>query len=242
VRVNAASLIPDNSAIGDRIGIDVADLTGALDVAHSFCGVLDGLHIYVGTNFQSPNAMLPALEGFFRHAFKLTGLRYLNIGGGVGIDYTRAGSDFDLALFGASVGELYRGLISTVGRPIRLLFEPGRGLIARSGLFLTAVTDVKKLRGQDFVVVDGSVAVFPRPLLHPESPHRVRRLGERSENNQSNHDVSIVGKTTYSRDILARCRVPNDICVGDVLVFEDAGAYCSSMASRFLGRAMARSW
>jgi diaminopimelate decarboxylase len=45
-----------------------------------------------------------------------------------------------------------------------------------------------------------------------------------------------VGKTTYSRDILARCRLPNDICVGDLLVFEDAGAYCSSMTSRFLGQ------
>ncbi|MBK8545453.1 MAG: hypothetical protein IPL62_19125 [Caulobacteraceae bacterium] len=46
----------------------------------------------------------------------------------------------------------------------------------------------------------------------------------------------MVGHTTFSRDILGHCDVSDDVREGDLLVFSDAGAYCSSMASRFLGQ------
>jgi diaminopimelate decarboxylase len=80
------------------------------------------------------------------------------------------------------------------------------------------------------------VAVFPRPLHHPDSPHKVRLLLGADGNLGDQDDAVVVGRTTFSRDILAVCRLPRNAEVGDILVFEDAGAYCWSMASRFLGQ------
>ena len=76
--------------------------------------------------------------------------------------------------------------------------------------------------------------MFPRPWQHPESPHRIRPLeidpGSRTS------PATVVGRTTYSRDIFGTTDLPDDLGVGDLLVFDDAGAYSQSMASRFLGQ------
>ena len=232
IRINAGSL---GSGSGDRIGISVGKLGELVSLAKSHGSEVEGLHVYVGTNFPSSDGMLPILERFFDLAKTVPELKYVNIGGGVGVDYS-GHSEFDLPRFGSAVSELCGNLRKFFGRDIQLFFEPGRSLAARAGLFLTAITDVKELDGKRYLAVDGSVAVFPRPLHHPDSPHKVRLLLSADDNSSDQDDAVVVGRTTFSRDILATCRLPKNADVGDILAFEDAGAYCWSMASRFLGQ------
>ena len=232
IRINAGSL---RNGSGDRIGIATGMLDKLVSVAKSHGGQIEGLHVYVGTSFPSSEGMLPVLERLFDLAKTVPELRYVNIGGGIGIDYA-GHSEFDLPRFGSAVGELCRSIRTYFGRDIQLFFEPGRSLAARAGIFLTSVTDVKELDGKRYIAVDGSVAVFPRPLHHPDSPHKVRVLLSADSGLGDQDDAVVVGRTTFSRDILAACRLPKDIKVGDILAFEDAGAYCWSMASRFLGQ------
>lgn len=232
IRINAGSL---NNALGDRIGIAAGKLDEVVSVAKSHGGEIEGLHVYVGTNFPSSDGMLPILERLFDLAKTVPSLDYVNIGGGVGVDYS-GHSEFDLPRFGAAVSGLCRSLRVFFGREIHLFFEPGRSLAARSGVFLTSVTDIKELEGTRYVAVDGSVAVFPRPLHHPDSPHKVRLLLSADGGSGDQDDAVVVGRTTFSRDILAACRLPMATKVGDILAFDDAGAYCWSMASRFLGQ------
>lgn len=223
VRLNAGSL---TERPGDRLGFDQAEFDALRNEVPG--NLVAGLHVYVGTNFLDPRDMLPTLRCFFQVAAGLPQLRYVNIGGGIGVDYNHTGLGFDINAFGNEVSQLH-GLLSP---DVMLFFEPGRGLAASSGVFLSRVTDIKRLQGTTFVACDASIAIFPRPLHHPESLHRVRPLRD------SDHqiDVVVVGRTTFSRDILARCKLPLDIEVGDLLAFENAGAYCNSMASHFLGQ------
>jgi diaminopimelate decarboxylase len=179
--------------------------------------------------------MLPTIEQFFQVAKALPDLEYVNIGGGIGIDYAHLGRPFDVDRYGRALSVQVRGLRETHRRPIDLIVEPGRGLSAPVATFITSVTDVKYVQDQRYAAVDGSVAVFPRPLLHPETPHRIRVLPPL-------HGVSVqptivVGRTTYSRDILGHAELPRTLEPGSLLAFDDAGAYCASMATRFLGQA-----
>jgi diaminopimelate decarboxylase len=215
--------------------MDVVDLLVARREASSCGGVINGLHVYVGTNFQSADEMLPTLRAFFNMALSIPELEYVNIGGGVGVDYTRIGDQFNLLKFGSEVSKLTRRLAERMGRDVTLFFEPGRSLVASSGAFFTRVTDIKRLSGTTYVTVDASIAIFPRPFHHPDSPHRVQAVG-RAHETKSLEEVTIVGRTTFSRDILAQCKLPSTIELGDLLVFEDAGAYCQSMISQFLGQ------
>lgn len=233
-RINAGSLLGAGPERGDRIGMDVEDLPRAIQEASSYEGAIRGLHIYAGTNFQTADAILPILRAFFRLAESVPSLEYVNIGGGIGVDYSHCGSEFDLLGFGAEISSMVRRLCNRFGRHIDLFFEPGRGLVASAAQFLTRVTDVKLLNGITYVAVDASVAIFPRPLHHPDSPHRVTKVGQ--ADGDSFQQVTIVGRTTFSRDILARCALPGEARIGDLLVFDDAGAYCQSMSSRFLGQ------
>lgn len=191
--------------------------------------------MYAGTNFLDAAELVRRLEYLFDFAAGIPTLKYLNIGGGIGVDYTGELGQFDLKYFGQCIARMTRQLRERLTREIALIFEPGRGLVADSGVFVTRITDIKCLRGRNYVAVDGSVAVFPRPLLHPRECHRVFPLRE-SESPEQQTSYTIVGKTTFSKDILANTVLSTALRIGDLLAFCDAGAYSRSMASRFLGQ------
>lgn len=232
-RINAASLA-GSPAPPDRIGMDPRDFERARDIARRAGGTVNGVHVYAGTNFQACREILPILRGIFDLAGGYPDLDYVNIGGGIGVDYGHAAEPFDYAAFGAEVCALAAQTSRSRGRELAVLFEPGRSLVACSAAFITRVTDVKVLRGTRFVVVDGSVSLFPRPFYHPGSLHKASVLdgpvgGETLPS-------TVVGRTTFSKDIFGSYDLPAALHVGDFLAFEDAGAYCESMISRFLGQ------
>jgi diaminopimelate decarboxylase len=234
VRINAASLGAGRPR--DRIGVAASDVLNLCDAARDAGVHLIGLHVYVGTNLREHDEALPTIAALFELASRLPKLEYLNIGGGVGVNYARQGPDFDVAAYGSGVTRLWDGLCQKRGRSIHLVIEPGRGLVASCGAFFTHVTDIKTLDGQRFVGVDASIAIFPRPFHHPESPHHIE-LAEPSRGRSPQLLPSqIVGRSTFSRDILGTASLPMDLKLGDLLVFRDAGAYSQSMRSRFLGQ------
>ncbi|MGE3476109.1 MAG: hypothetical protein AB7H70_09915 [Rhodospirillaceae bacterium] len=232
VRINASSL-----GLGrpfDRIGIHASELQNICRQAAKIGVSVVGLHIYVGTNIQQPQEIIPTLDAFFRVAEHVHDLRYLNIGGGIGVNYQRTGPDFDIGAYGASLAQLHSRLSEKLGREINVVVEPGRGLVAGCGTFLTRITDQKTLAGIRYIGVDASIAVFPRPFHHPDVPHRIRGLNYHRTGDSSR--AVVAGCTTFSRDILGEAVIPVDTGVGDLLIVDDAGAYSQSMMSRFLGQ------
>jgi diaminopimelate decarboxylase len=179
--------------------------------------------------------MIPTLREFFSLASDIDGIAYLNIGGGIGVNYSHVGPDFDVFRFGNALSELVLKFQDARSTPLEVIIEPGRGIAARCGVFVTTVTDIKTLHGTRYVATDGSVAVFPRPFHHPESAHCVRPLRSLRDG-ASLAPAKIVGRTTFSRDILGSANLPNDLMLGELLLIEDAGAYSQSMMSRFLGQ------
>lgn len=232
LRINTASLSDTNQFV-DRLGVEKECLEEALQIASENKGCLNGLHIYVGTNYKSHMAMIPALTAFFKLAEKVPDLEYVNIGGGIGVDYLNEETDFDLKEYGRCVIDLLKKLRAWHQKDIKLVFEPGRKLAAGCGALITKVTDVKKLNNTNYIVVDASIAIFPRPFHHPESPHKAL-----NPFNTTNDLVpaTVVGKTTFSKDILINYFFPKNTTVDDILLFEQTGAYCDSMRSKFLGQ------
>src|SRR5207247_4086667 len=109
-----------------------------------------------------------------------------------------------------------------------IIVEPGRYFVADSAVFLTRVTDRKRLAGKDIAAVDGSISVFPRPFHHPDTPHQIRRLVGPGTNGHRRRKVLVVGRTTFSRDILGVSLLPSNLRTGDVVAISDAGAYSAS--------------
>jgi diaminopimelate decarboxylase len=241
-RINAAALT-DSRAPADRIGMDIASFQEARQIAQRLGGRVNGVHVYAGTNFQTARDILPTIRSLFDLVGCYPDLDYMNIGGGIGVDYTHAGEPFDYEGYGAEICALVQELNLKRSRPLTLFFEPGRSMVASSGLFISRVTDIKDLQGKRFVVIDASVSLFPRPFHHPGSQHRAHVVngvhgdGE-PENPPDEFSIPsiVVGRTTFSRDIFGTYDLPASLKIGAFLAFEDAGAYCESMMSRFLGQ------
>ena len=235
VRINAGLLLRRNVEQCDRLGIDPSELPVVLREAQSNGVTVCGLHVYPGTNFQRVEEIIPPIRALFHLATTIPDLEYVNIGGGIGIDYHRTGNMFDLNAFGEAVSGCAADLCAQKQRQIAVVFEPGRGMAGNCGSFVTRVIDVKSLLRTTYVAVDASIAVFPRPFHNPETSHSVRNLSNGHKEVDAEY-FTVVGRTTFSKDILARAVLQTLPRVGDLLLFEDAGAYSQSMISRFLGQ------
>lgn len=157
-------------------------------------------------------------------------LSSVDFGGGFGVPYADGERPLDLGFLGKGLSRVARearasGLLDST----RLVFEPGRFLVAEAGTYVVRVLGTKRTLGVDYVLVDGGVHHFLRPILLG-SPHRVRLLqargsGRTRRSSPSKKSLVLSGPLCTSLDVLhpaARLPMPER---GDLLAFENAGAY-----------------
>ncbi|GAB2218987.1 hypothetical protein Drorol1_Dr00006612 [Drosera rotundifolia] len=151
---------------------------------------------------------------------------YLNIGGGLGIDYYHSGA----------VLPTPRDLIDTVrvlvqSRNLKLIIEPGRSLIANTCCLVNRVTGVKTNGTKNFIVIDGSMSELIRPSLYDAYQHI--ELVSPAQPGAEVSTFDVVGPVCESADFLGKGRELPTPDRGMGLVVHDAGAYCMSMASTY---------
>jgi len=152
-------------------------------------------------------------------------LRYLDIGGGLGITYTSETPP--------SPEEYARAALSAVGDTgATLIFEPGRVLVGNAGLLVTRVLFRKKTPARHFVVVDAGMNDLMRPALY-DAHHGLQPLVQRRGQEV---EVDVVGPVCESTDVLARQRKVVLPKQGELYALMSAGAYGMSMASTYNSR------
>lgn len=152
-------------------------------------------------------------------------VKYLNFGGGLGIDYSRSGVVMPTP---TELIDTVRDSIKELG--LTLIIEPGRSMIGNTGALVNTVTGVKKNGDKNFIVIDGSMSALIRPSLYDAYQH----IDLTSSSPTSNKDVfDVVGPVCESADFLGKGRELPTPKPGDGLVVHDAGAYCMAMASTY---------
>ncbi len=149
----------------------------------------------------------------------------LDIGGGLGVVYNN-----EKAPRPARLAETVLPLLK--GRPLKLVFEPGRYMVAEAGCLLTTVLYRKEPGHKNFVIVDAAMNDLARPALydahHPVWPVRKARAGR--------YVADVVGPICESGDYLAKARALPRPNPGDVWAVMAAGAYGFSMSSQYNAR------
>ncbi|MEM7112174.1 MAG: diaminopimelate decarboxylase [Chloroflexota bacterium] len=152
-------------------------------------------------------------------------LRYIDVGGGLGIDYTGDGvptiAEWTTAVSGP-VQEAGYGLV----------IEPGRSIVGPSGIMIAQTVYTKKQGNKQFVITDAGMNDLLRPTLY-KAYHPILPLQRRHGPEQI---VDIVGPICESGDWLAKERPLPPIHQGDLLAFLQAGAYGFAMGSNYNGR------
>jgi diaminopimelate decarboxylase len=154
-------------------------------------------------------------------------LSYLDLGGGVGIRYTRE-SPPDLNAYARAILPHIR----TLG--CRLLLEPGRAIAGPAGVLLMRVQYIKRNRDKIFVVVDAAMNDFIRPALY-QAIHPITPVF-RSRGRAIVAKADIVGPVCETGDCFLHdwpLELPK---TGDLLVLWGAGAYGFAQASNYNSR------
>jgi diaminopimelate decarboxylase len=168
------------------------------------------------------DALTWAAAAAARHGVDLS---YVNVGGGLGIDYTGCGR-FDLAAYAAALAPAAR----TLPAGARLVLEPGRFLTAPAGWYAAEVLDLKRHGDHHFAVLRGGTHHFRLPAAwgysHPFAVLPVDRWPYPFPRPQvAGVAVDAVGELCTPRDVLTRGQPVRRLRIGDVLVFDRAGGY-----------------
>jgi diaminopimelate decarboxylase len=191
-----------------------------------------GISAHIGSQIVELGPFREALERLAGYLLDLRkqgiALKYLDIGGGLGVRYTKEQPASRRA---------YARMIAEVVRPlgVGLLLEPGRSVIAQAGILLSRVIYTKKNARKSFVVIDAAMNDLIRPVLY-DAPHPVTRVRQKKAQSGARERVDVVGPVCETGDCFLQGWPLGEVTPGDAVVLWAAGAYGMVQASNYNGR------
>ncbi len=242
-----------------KFGFNIAD--GSAEAATVRCVELGlpliGFHCHVGSQLLDPEAQRAGGELIARFASKMAErhgftAEYINVGGGLGVKYLDEHNPMPVEDYCRLIAEAVLPPLRAVELDPVLAQEPGRSLIAESGVTLYKVGAIKTVptKGEahrTYVAVDGGLSDNPRPAFYG-SKYTVERVARasaapdwippRKQETVKSSDGSAVlatisGKHCETDRLFEDITLPLDVAEGDLLQVLVTGAYNSSMASNY---------
>ena len=182
----------------NKFGVDIRIAADLLRRARLRPGIeISGVQCHIGSQITDLDPLRRAAGELVALSKTLLAegfaLRTVDIGGGLGIDYTTDAPP-PVDAFADTVLPMLAGL------PLTVLLEPGRSLVARAGVLLTRVVVVKENHGKRFVIVDAGMNDLMRPALY-DAYHRIETVTAAEETPAV---VDVVGPVCESSDVIGR--------------------------------------
>lgn len=215
----------------NKFGIAIEQALEYYQTARGLSNVdIVGIHQHIGSQIIEVQPFVDALRKTTTFIEELRGsgidIRYINIGGGLGITYKD-----ETPPLPKDLADSVRPFLAECGSTI--VMEPGRAIVGNAGILVTSVLYHKESGKKRFMVVDAGMNDLIRPSLY-EAYHDIRPVAERPS--ATEEEVDVVGPICESGDFLAKDRVLPLLPQGDLLAVLGAGAYGFSMASNYNSR------
>ena len=189
-----------------------------------------GIDVHIGSQLTE----LAPFEAAFSKVAELTEqlradghtITRLDLGGGLGIPYTRSNEAPPLPL---DYGALIKRTLGHLGCEIEI--EPGRLISGNSGVLVSEVIYVKQGEDRTFLIVDAAMNDLVRPSMYG-AHHDIVPVIE-AEAGAEMQDYDVVGPVCETGDTFAKARALPALAAGDLLAFRSAGAYGAVMASEY---------
>lgn len=216
----------------NKFGIDIADALQVYEQASQLQNLqIKGVDCHIGSQLTTIEPFLDALDRLLalidQLATKGIHIEHLDLGGGLGVRY----SDEQPPLANEYIKAVREHLTN---RQLKLMFEPGRYIVANAGVLITQVEYLKHTTHKNFAIVDAAMNDLIRPALY-EAWMDIKPIIQHP--GQSNH-YDIVGPVCETGDFLGKDR-PLIVAEGDLLAICSAGAYGFTMSSNYNSRGRA---
>jgi diaminopimelate decarboxylase len=210
---------------------------------------LVGLHMHIGSGADIEH-LGRVCEAMVQQVERVTAsgrdLRAISAGGGLPVPYRKGDSQIDPEQHFHLWNEARRRIERLLGHPVTLEIEPGRYLLAAAGVLVSEVRATKEVGGNHFTLIDAGFNDLVRPTMY--GAHHEISLISRSDalEERAKRPTIVAGPLCESGDVFTQDSSGNvsprdlpEACVGDLLVFSDAGAYGASMGSNYNSRPLA---
>jgi len=230
-------------------GIWHAELEAALAVVQAQGLVLDGLHMHIGSgvDYGHLKSVCGAMLDLLRrtHAAGLD-VKALSAGGGLSIPYRAGDAGIDTVAYHQLWQEVQAQASQLFGHKVHMELEPGRYLVAESGLLIAQVRATKNAGANHFMLLDTGFNELMRPSMYGAHHHMSVLPAVAGTALAAPQPTVVAGPLCESGDVFTQTDggvvTPRDLPpaqVGDLVVIHDAGAYGASMSSNYNSRPLA---
>lgn len=225
-------------------GIWHQDLPEALAKIQQYNLKLVGIHMHIGSgvDYQHLANVCDSMVELVVSAG--VDIDAISAGGGLSTPYREHDEIIDVQHYYSLWDNARQRIEQHLGHHIELEIEPGRYLVAESGVLLAQVRAVKDMGSRHYVLVDSGFNDLMRPAMYGSYHHiSVLPADGSSVGHQPLKETIIAGPLCESGDVftqleggMVETRLLPDVKVGDYLVFHDTGAYGASMSSNYNSR------
>jgi len=217
--------------VDSKFGIEVENVSRILEIIQQYDLRIEGLHLHTGSDILDIEAFVKSADTMFETAKHFKNLEYIDFGGGFKVSYKEGDYTTDIEYLGQLFSKRFNEFCREYGSQLTLYFEPGKFLVSQAGYFITRVNVIKPSKNTTFASINSGFNHLIRPMYY-DAYHHITNI---SKPKASPKPYSVVGYICET-DTFAWNREINEIEEGDYLVFQNAGAYCFSMASNYNSR------
>jgi diaminopimelate decarboxylase len=217
--------------IDSKFGISIHQLPHIQRIVENTGMHINGIHMHTGSDILDIEVFLYASEILFNTAKHFKDLEFIDFGSGFKVPYKPGDIETDVEEFGEKLSSRFNEFCKSYGKKLTLAFEPGKFLVSEAGKFLVKVNVVKQTTSTVFAQVDSGFNHLIRPMLYG-SQHHISNI---SNPDGRERFYTVTGYICETDTFGNNRRIP-EISEGDILAFNNAGAYCFTMASNYNSR------
>ena len=210
----------------NKFGLSIKNFKIFLKTVKSFKNVkLDALSVHIGSQILNDAPFRKTLNVMSKLIKELKlNLKYVDLGGGFGINYTDKEKPINLSKYSKLVHNFSKKL------NCRIIFEPGRSIIGNTGLLISKIQFIKKGTNKNFIILDAGMNDFMRPALY-EAFHKIIPISKKSLRMRSK--IEFVGPICESTCKFGVYKNYPKINENEFVAITNVGAYGSSLSSNY---------
>ena len=210
----------------NKFGLSIKNFKIFLKAVKSFKNTkLEALSVHIGSQIlnDAPFRKTLGVMGKLIKELKLN-LKYVDLGGGFGINYTNKEKPINLNKYSKLVHNFSRKL------NCKIIFEPGRSIIGDTGLLISKIQFIKRGTNKNFIILDAGMNDFMRPALY-EAFHKIIPISKNSSKMKGK--IEFVGPICESTCKFGVYKNYPKISENEFVAITNVGAYGSSLSSNY---------
>ena len=208
-----------------KFGININQLDQCLEISKKINSQIIGLHVHIGSGIDSPESWADCAYFLKDIAKNIPSISILDLGGGFSVPKKPSDKEFCF-----KTCNNYLQKFQQSNSHYEIWSEPGRFLVAESGVILSKVNQLKTKGNKNYIGIDAGMHTLIRPSLY-NAYHPIYNLSRMDQADKMVYDV--VGPICESADKLGINRLLPETYEKDIMIITNAGAYGKVMASKY---------